>query len=207
MTSTIESQVSSAIAEAVIHAQGQQLEIARLSNPRTTARRLREEGADTATSPMGYDQLVALALQLEAARAGGSARLAVFRDLAQEPDPISQLTLREEIFRNCGPVGEIRLEAASAAMAEEERCRRGAIHKPQLVAGLRQAAALNRWLWDHPGVEVEPFRRAAMLMAAALLDARADDLTAEAVPGREPSPRPPFRAHQTSVSTEDGPWR
>lgn len=187
MTSRLSGVVSQARAEA--RARREELG-AQLANPGAVADRLREEAAAAAESPLAYDQILSLALR-DAAEPPDSTAAAL--KLLAPPDPIEQLALRREVFTWTG-ADVLDLDVRMAAAHEARRGASRIGRDPATLAlYLRRAAVLNRELWDHPAIDADPPRRAAMLAAVEALETWADRIERvppdAAWPRRSPSPR------------------
>jgi len=151
---------------------------------------LRGHAAEMASSPLGRDQMLSLALLAAAddLEAGRSPAMVSERVLLEPgPDDAARLGVRTRVLSSG------LLPTADARRAAEDLERR---HRPEcandleLSARLTADANLHELLWDDPRLPADDRARLTMLFSVPQLLERADALG----PGRRPPPPPAGRA-------------
>ncbi|HET9160438.1 MAG TPA: hypothetical protein VFN88_07480 [Caulobacteraceae bacterium] len=199
-----QSPLSLAVSRAIAEAELRRMEMSRSLRPEQVARLLESQAKASATSPLAYDQLLALALRASA-QVGEPDRASL--DALRSPaDP----TARHRIAREALAKFEDRSFAPAIEAApdwELHRASRRVGKAPRAQAAwLRAAAELSRHLWDHPALPAEPAFRGAMLACVTALRQRADAIAATAPlrgPGRPR--RLTLRSLETLMAGEDHP--
>jgi hypothetical protein len=165
---------AAAISEATLFAEHLRTELARRLNPVSTAQRLRTEATRAAALPVASEQLFALALRASADAGQGAGVSPALLSIARRPDPLRQLDLRREVFRDSrGAATQLDI-SPFIFVAEARRIAQAGQDPRQLAGWLRTAAELNRALWDHPALPVDGAMREAMLASVPALAARAE---------------------------------
>lgn len=149
-----------AITRAMADAQDQRAAMRRVPAG-VVMRRLRMQAMDVAFSPLAYDQLLALAL---ADLADGDLEDTARGRLVALQRPVSdieRLRIRHEVAMLPAQVDEFDLRAVVSIELERGGQTVGRRATP-LATWLREAAALQAELWDHPALPADPAMRAAM---------------------------------------------
>jgi hypothetical protein len=169
---SVQSPLSLAISRAGAQAEVRRMEMSRALDASRVTRLLTEQAANARLSPLGSDQLLAIAL--DAAAASGEFHAPILDALRQPPDPLEQVQLRRQVFAQYDDI-PARAVAKAAPDWAVHRANVRVREDPGLLAGwLRAAADLNAELWDHPALPVAPALRGLILACVAPLRQRAN---------------------------------
>jgi hypothetical protein len=166
-----QSPVSLAVSRAIAESELRRMEMMRgMDEPRAVSL-LIKQADDAASSPLAYDQLLALALR--AAAGSGEPDHRVLDALRAPADALARQEVARAVFAQYSEA-PFRAVLKAAPDWELRRGLRRVGREPLSLAGwLRSAGALARSLWDHPDLPVGPSRRGAMLATARALEQRA----------------------------------
>ena len=168
----IQSPVSRAISRVIASAEVRRLEMSRTLDQGQIAQLLNEQADKARASPLGENQLLALALEA-AAHPGefSSPRLDALREPA---DHIEQLYLRQTVFDHYEPVAAKAIARAAPDWVARNAGRRVRLDSQLLAGWLQGAVDLNAALWDHPALPAAPGFRGLMLACVPALRERAE---------------------------------
>ena len=186
--SPIQSPASLAVSRAMAEAELRRMKMSRGLSAARVAELLNKQADAAATSPLAYDQLLALALR--AAARPGELECAKLDELRSPPDPVTRHRIAREVFEHYSEA-PFRAVLKAAPDWELRRGSRRVGKDPQgLARWLCDAAELARELWDHPALPAAPAFRGAILAGVTALRRRADSLA--------PAGRPVRRTAETA---------
>jgi hypothetical protein len=171
----IQSPLSRAISRAIASVEVRRLEMSRTLDQGRIAQLLNEQAAKARASPLGENQLLALAL--EAAANPGEFSAPALDALREPPDDVAQLYLRQAVFEHYQPVAAKAVARAAPDWVARSAGRRVRLDSQLLAGWLQGAADLNAALWDHPALPAEPGFRGLMLACVPALRDRAEQIS------------------------------
>jgi hypothetical protein len=174
MINPVQSALSQAVSRAAAEAEIRRMEMSRSLRPPRVAELLEAQARSAASSPLAYDQLLAIALR--AAARPGEFQSAELDALRSPGDPVKRHTIAREVFFRYEEAPYRAVLKAAPDWELRRATRRIGKSARGLARWLRSSAELARQLWDHPALPVKPEFRGAILGSVTALESRAAEL-------------------------------